>query len=316
MVYKKIYKKIKQYDNIVIARHVGADPDALASSIGLKELILNTFPNKNVFVVGKQTARFKYLGVLDKAPDDLTNCLLIITDTPDKKRVDGINPDNFNYTIKIDHHPFIESFCNIEWMDATACSASQMIIELALKTKLKINKEIAEKLFVGVVADTNRFLYSYTTAKTFSLISKLIDKTGLDFTNLYEQMYIKSYNDIKFSGYIALNLNITDDGLGYIKLDDQILKEYNVDASTPGNLIENFGYIDEIKVLIFLTEDTANNFIKCQIRSRGPVINDTATHFNGGGHAMASGAKTVDFEQGDELIEELNEKCREYNIGK
>ena len=43
---KEIYKKIKEYKKIVLARHIGADPDALGSTIGLKEIILNTFPNK------------------------------------------------------------------------------------------------------------------------------------------------------------------------------------------------------------------------------------------------------------------------------
>ena len=44
-IYRKIYKEIKKHDRIVIARHIGPDPDALGSQFGLKELILNTFPN-------------------------------------------------------------------------------------------------------------------------------------------------------------------------------------------------------------------------------------------------------------------------------
>ena len=47
-IYKKIYQKIKKYDTIVIARHVGADPDALGSQLGLKCAILDKFPKKNV----------------------------------------------------------------------------------------------------------------------------------------------------------------------------------------------------------------------------------------------------------------------------
>ena len=47
-LFKQIYKKIKKYDKIVIARHVGPDPDALGSTLGLKESILATFPNKKV----------------------------------------------------------------------------------------------------------------------------------------------------------------------------------------------------------------------------------------------------------------------------
>ena len=32
-VLKKIYRQIKKYDTIVIARHIGPDPDALASQL-------------------------------------------------------------------------------------------------------------------------------------------------------------------------------------------------------------------------------------------------------------------------------------------
>ena len=63
---KKIYNEIKKNDKIVIARHVGADPDALGSSLGLKELILNTFPNKEVYAVGTTVSRFKQFGKVDK----------------------------------------------------------------------------------------------------------------------------------------------------------------------------------------------------------------------------------------------------------
>ena len=49
---KTIFRKIKKFDTIVIARHVGADPDALASQIALRDIILNTFPKKKVYAVG------------------------------------------------------------------------------------------------------------------------------------------------------------------------------------------------------------------------------------------------------------------------
>ncbi len=62
---KAIYKKIKKYDTIVIARHIGPDPDALGSQNGLKELINLNFPKKKVYTAGCPAARFKYLGTLN-----------------------------------------------------------------------------------------------------------------------------------------------------------------------------------------------------------------------------------------------------------
>ena len=130
---KKIYRLIKKSDTIVIARHVGPDPDALGSSIGLKESILATFPNKSVYVVGSPATKFKYLGNLDKVPSYISkNALLIVTDTPNIKRIDGVNLSDFKNIIKIDHHPFVEKFADVEWIDTTASSASQMIYILDL----------------------------------------------------------------------------------------------------------------------------------------------------------------------------------------
>ena len=38
-MYEKIFDLIKSYDNIVIARHIGVDPDAMASSVALRDSI-------------------------------------------------------------------------------------------------------------------------------------------------------------------------------------------------------------------------------------------------------------------------------------
>ena len=246
-VYKKIYNKIKKYNRIVIARHVGADPDALGSSLGLKEIIKATFPEKEVYVVGYPASKFKYIGELDKFNEEhYNNSLLIVTDTPDRARIDGVDPRRFECSIKIDHHPFIESVCDIEWVDDTASSASQLIMELTFNTKLVMTLEAAKKLYIGLVADTNRFLFYYTTPKTFSLVSRLIEETNLDFSELYDELYMRPLKEIKFKGYIANNLKVTPNGFGYLEITQDILDEYEVDAATAGNMVNDFNYIDEV----------------------------------------------------------------------
>ena len=307
LIYKQIYRKIKKYNTIVIARHVGADPDALASQIALRDAIKATFPKKNVYAVGYPASKFKYLGILDKFHDSMyNNSLLIVTDTPDRKRIDGVEPEKFDYSIKIDHHPFVEL------IDDTASSASQLIIELIFRTHLKLTQSIAEKLYIGLVADTNRFLFSYTTDKTFSLVSKLINKTKLDFRPLYESLYNRPLKEVKFQCYITENMTITENGLGYIILDDKTLTQYDVDSATAGNMVNNFNYIDEIYAWVIFSYDKANDTIRGSIRSRGPVINEAATHFNGGGHAFASGVRVKDEEQVNGLVKELDEICKQY----
>ena len=114
-IHRQIYKEIKKYNTIVIARHIGPDPDALGAQIGLRDIISHTFPNKKVYAVGTPAARFKYIGKLDKMSEELyKDALLIVVDTPDKKESIVLDPSRFKSLIKIDHHPEIETFCHIE----------------------------------------------------------------------------------------------------------------------------------------------------------------------------------------------------------
>ena len=309
-VCKKIYKLIKKYDSIVIARHVGPDPDALGSQLALKESILETFPNKKVYAVGHPASRFKYLGELDGIDEEIMNkSLLIVLDTPNKCRVDGLicNPE---CSIKIDHHPFVEEFCNIEWIDDTSCSAAQMILELIFNTDLKLNGSIAGKIYTGIIADTNRFLFSYTSSKTFSLVSKLISETNFDFVSAYNNLYLRPIKEVKFEGYIINNMNITDNGFAYLKITQEMLDEYGVDAATAGNMVNNFNYINEVLVWAVFTVDNNNGgTIRGNIRSRGPIINEVAANYGGGGHKLASGVRLKSFDEVDSIVADLDKVC-------
>ena len=313
-IYKKIYNKIKKANIIVIARHVGPDPDALGSSLGLKQIIEDNFKDKKVYVIGNPAAKFNFLGNLDKIPENLNNdeALLIVTDTPDRKRVDGVDPLNFKNSIKIDHHPFIEKTCSIEWIDDKASSACQMILELIFNTKLILSKKASQKLYTGIVADTNRFMFAYTSSKTFNLVGKMLEEANIDITKVYDNLYLRDYKEIKFQGYLSENITITDNGVGYIIIKDEILKQYNVDPATPGNMINNFNHINEIYVWLTATEDKDMGSFRVSVRSRGPIINETVSNHGGGGHIYASGTRLKTIEEIENLIKDLDETVKEY----
>ena len=238
--------------------------------------------------------------------------LLIVLDTPNISRIDGVDVNKFQYKIKIDHHPFIEKYANIELIDETSSSASQLIAELVVNTKLKLNKEAAEKLFIGIVGDTNRFMYYYTTPKTFDLVSYMLEQTNLDFTNLYEKMYMRNLHDLRFQSYVINNLTLTEDGFGYLKLEQDVLDQYGIDASTAANVVNVLTYIDGMYAWAIFAYDKGNDNVRGSIRSRGPIINGVAANYNGGGHIYASGVRLKDFDVVNDIIADLNEACKKY----
>ena len=312
--FKNILRKIKQYNTIVIARHTSPDPDAVASQIALRDAIKLTFPKKNVYAVGVSVAKFKTYGILDKI-DETTfteDALLIALDVPNKSRIDGVDINAFKEIFKIDHHPSEEDFGECDWVDETSSSTCQMIIELLFETGMKFDRKIAENLYMGVVSDSDRFLITYTTAKTFRLVAQLIEKSQIDFTKLYANLYERPYSEIKFHGYLSENLNITDNGFAYLVITPEILKEFNVDSATPSNMINDFSNIRGIYVWMFATYDERIEIYKVNIRSKGPVINDTAAMYGGGGHKYASGARIREIDEVNKLIESLDEDCAKY----
>ena len=106
--------------------------------------------------------------------------MLIILDVPNKARIDGINYDNYDFVIRIDHHPNVENIANLEMVNDLASSTCELIVELIYNTKLKMNEKIASNLFLGIVADSDRFLLSYTTPNTFKTVTMLIEEYNLD----------------------------------------------------------------------------------------------------------------------------------------
>ncbi len=309
-MYNEIYEKIKKHDTIVIVRHIGADPDSLASQLALRDSIRLTFPNKKVLAWGNSSARFDYFPRLDKF-EELSDILLIVTDTPDKKRIDFSWTTNIIDSIKIDHHPYIETFCELEYIDDTASSASELILELINNTPLLNSDEIAKTIFTGIASDTNRFMFN-ASSKVLRLVSNLFDEYNVDVTEVYSNLYMRPLNEVRLQGYIAQNIVVSENGFGYVKISNDTLNKLSVDSGSAGNMVNNFNYIEGMYVWAVITEDIKNNLFKVNIRSRGPVINIVAEKYNGGGHKMASGARLSTMEEVDLLLKDLDESCKIY----
>ncbi len=308
---KSIYKKIENFNTIVIARHIGVDPDALGAQFALKKSIENTFKDKKVYAVGSKSSKYNYFPKLDKYENSLKDSLLIVVDTPDKKRIDISDIENYQEICKIDHHPFIEKFGEYEYIKTDSSSASELVLAFIKENNMFIDEEIAKYIFLGIVSDTNRFLFN-TTASTFEIISNLITKYNLNIEKLYQSLYMRPITEIKFQGYIAQNMKVTNNGLGYVIITNEIMNEYGVDSSSAGNMINNFNNIEEVIVWATISEDAKNHLIKLNIRSRGPIINTIAEKYNGGGHKFASGARVPNMETANMLLKDLDNACKEY----
>src|SRR5699024_10796879 len=107
MAIQQIIQAIKQYETIIIHRHVRPDPDANGSQGALQAMIKHSFPGKKVFVVGETPDEtLHFLNDMDYIKDDLYNdALVIVCDTANTERISDDRYELGDKLIKIDHHP-------------------------------------------------------------------------------------------------------------------------------------------------------------------------------------------------------------------
>ncbi|ULT55946.1 bifunctional oligoribonuclease/PAP phosphatase NrnA [Neobacillus drentensis] len=311
---EQILTAIKQYETIIVHRHIRPDPDAYGSQGGLTAILKESFPEKKIYAVGQEEATLNFLRRLDVIEDEVyKGALVIVCDTANQERIDDHRYTLGDKLIKIDHHPNMEPYGDLLWVDTTASSCSEMIYEFYLKGKesgLKMNDEAARLLFAGIVGDTGRFLFPSSTEKTFAYAGELIHY-NFSRTELFDRMYELDPKIIKLQGYILQNFVLQPNGVASVKITKDLLKEYDARPAEASLLVGSLGEVKGIKAWVFFIEEDKQ--IRVRLRSKGPVINVVARKFNGGGHPLASGATIYSWDEVEQVVTELGKVCNAYS---
>ncbi len=305
-----IYNKIKEYDTIIIHRHTRPDGDALGSQIGLKNAILETFPNKCVKVVGDMMERYSWMGTMDEIEDSLyDNALTIVCDCGAEKLISDERYKNGDFLIKIDHHLPQGDYGDLSYVDTSRESCSGIIAEIILNTPLKLNNMAASSLFTGIVTDSGRFRYSQTNSKTLDIASKLLDY-DVDIEYIYNKLYIEKLSNVKLRAKLISKFNITSSNVAYLINTKEEVEEYGLPIfDISRGMVNIMAGIEGIYIWANFTEDK-DGVVFCEFRSSGLNINQVATMFGGGGHLQASGCTLNSLEEIPNVIEQLNKVAR------
>ena len=183
--------KIKNAKKVIIVPHNNIDFDAIGSAIGISliakkfkrkykiivndskvtmdpgvRMILNEIQNEH-FIIDRKT-------YLDEKNDD---DLFILTDV-NKKNLISI-PDlitNMENAIIIDHHNEDNNTLSaaFKYIDPNVSSASEIVTNLLIKSRVLIPANVANYLLAGIHLDT-KGLTKNTTSNTHKIISKLME---------------------------------------------------------------------------------------------------------------------------------------------
>ena len=311
--YRNIVNAIKRYDRIAIFRHNTPDFDALGSQLGLYHWIKDNFPNKEVIYTGDNHVVYEgrvfpsMMKVNAKWFDE--PFLAIMVDVANTPRISDPRYKKAKYKIRIDHHPEIEHWGRIKLIDTSfvACAEILASMFIYLEKKYVLSKETARNLFIGIDGDSGGFKYQHTSAHTFAIASHLIDK-GLDVTEINQTMFHKQMNELELKKYALNNYKLSPHGVAYYIVTDELQKSLKIETEQGKECLALFQNTEGINCWMSVTEDTTDPHFRWRVsvRSNTTPINETCSHFGGGGHPNASGARLKKIEELPLLVAELD----------
>ncbi|HGA1576804.1 TPA: bifunctional oligoribonuclease/PAP phosphatase NrnA [Streptococcus agalactiae] len=306
IIFQQILDKIKEYDTIIIHRHMRPDPDALGSQIGLRDIIRHNFPKKKVLATGFDEPTLTWIAKMDQVTDqDYQGALVIVTDTANTPRIDDERYKKGDFLIKIDHHPNDEIYGDLSYVDTNASSASEIVTDFALSCDLLLSTSAARVLYNGIVGDTGRFLYPATTSKTLKIASKLRE-FDFDFSAMARQMDSFPFKIAKLQGFIFEQLKIDKNGAACVTLTQEDLKRFDVTDAETAAIVGVPGKIDIVESWAIFVEQSDGHY-RVRLRSKSHIINEIAKRHNGDGHPLASGANSYSLEENQAIYQEIQE---------
>ncbi|MDD3957459.1 MAG: bifunctional oligoribonuclease/PAP phosphatase NrnA [Candidatus Izemoplasmatales bacterium] len=306
-MFKQIDQAIQKHDSIVISRHKAPDYDAYGAQFGLFYALKESFPRKNIYVIGDTNSlnRFRDFDNIDQTI--LNQSLMIIVDTAVEQMLFDQSFQHAKMLMVIDHHQN-DSDLNpaIYYKDTEASSASELIARIIINNRYLLPQIAAKALYMGIVGDTGRFLFSSVKPETFQIAAKLL-ATGIDLNEIYNSMYVETLQAKKMKADYLKEVVISQHGVGYRFIDRDFLSLHQIDSFTASRSLANqLSGIKEIPIWANFTDDVASGRILCELRSREIPIVGVAKKYGGGGHLNACGCTLAQKEAIQDIIKDLD----------
>ena len=309
----EIYPLLQDPKNIVITFHQKPDADAMGSGLGLYHFLkqfghrttvisptnwagfLNWMPSsKSIIDFEMQTP--KATAALKDA--EILFCLDFNT-LNRTKNMEGVIASLSCTKVLIDHHqqPQVEVF-DYGTSDVTKSSTAEMVYDFIVDGGYadKINKEVAECLYAGVMTDTGSFRFTSTSSNVHHMIADLKER-GLEHSPVHENLFDNFLeNRVRFFGHVLLNRMevFYEYNTALIAIPQSDLIKFNVKTGDTEGLVNFPLSIHGIKLAAVIIDRGDER--KSSFRSKGGFdVNAFARkYFNGGGHINAAGGRNTE----------------------
>jgi len=304
---------LEQPQKIVITTHHKPDGDAMGSSLGLYNYLIQQghhtkvitptdYPdflawmpgNGEVIIYTENTKESAEL----VANAELIFCLDFNTLSRINELGELVRASNA-VKVMIDHHLEPEDFDDYRHWDINACASAQLVYDFIvnqLNNKQLINKDVATCLYTGIMTDSASFKLPNTTPGVHRIAADLIDLGAVNW-HIHDLVYSNmSENRLRFLGHCLSNkLEVFPEfNTTLITVNREELEKYQVETGDTEGIV-NYGLsLEGVRLTAFIVE--RKDKVKLSLRSKGefPANEICKKYFNGGGHRNAAGGESTD----------------------
>jgi len=308
-----LIKLLAQPQKIVITTHHKPDGDAMGSSLGLYNYLIQQghhvkvitptdYPEFLFWLPGNEEVII-YTENEKQSADLITSAdIIFCLDFNALNRINEMGElvgASSAVKVMIDHHLEPQDFDDYRYWNINACATAQLIytfITEELNNKKLINKEVATCLYTGIMTDSKSFSLPNTTSAVHRIIADLIDEGAVNW-HIYDQVYNNSSeNRLRFLGIcLSEKLEVLHEfNTAIITATKEDLEKYEVITGDTEGIVNYALSITGIKLAAFIVERTDK--VKLSLRSKGefPANDICKKYFNGGGHRNAAGGASTD----------------------
>ena len=310
---QEIFRLLPEPKKVVITTHQKPDPDALGSSLGLYHFLKSFKHEVTVISPTNWASWLNWMPGSDKVvdfelyPDKAQQALdqaewLFCLDFNTFSRTKNLSPKLYLVQctkILIDHHqePDKESF-DFGASNIQKSSTCEMVYDFIVDSgsQDRIDNDIAECLYAGVMADTGSFRFGSTRASVHRMVADLKER-GLEHTKVHENIYDNFLeNRLRFIGHVLMNRMEVyyEYNTALIAISKKDLLRFQVKTGDTEGLVNYPLSIRGIKLAALVIDRDEERKWSFRSKNEFDVNTFARKYFNGGGHFNASGGRSAD----------------------
>lgn len=288
-------------NRIALIAHERPDGDCLGSIFGLAQILrllgktcvpvcADPAPKNLSFLPGNADLRH------DLGTEDFD--LIIALDAGELSRFGSISTRHQDYLnvvpiLNLDHHLSSNGCGQVNIIDPTAASTTELLVLFQQQLGLPIDKSAATCLLTGMITDTRSFQFPSTTPRTMTAAAAMLQAGAVPDEIVRPLLYSRPFIETRFQGKVMGNAKTSCNGrLVWSASTRALLEETGATPDMDDNLAGQLRDIEGVQISVIFKNVEDPNVTRISIRTAPPYNAAELCQRlgQGGGHARAAGA--------------------------